>query len=200
MTIATLNTVVRADHILGPSQGRWSYESYSALPDDGAHYEIIDGVLYMAPAPIPEHEQIVALLCARLVTAVYDTQLGSVMTSPDIDLGDLVVRPDVVVVLNQNLAIIDQKRIIGAPDLVIEVTSPGTAAYDRSITEGKQGAYARAGIPEYWIADPATRTIEVLTLEDGAYTSLGMYAGSTSIPSHVLPELSFTVQSCFPRT
>src|SRR5262245_35206546 len=109
MTIAALTTVVRADHMLGPSQGHWTYAAYAELPSDGARYEVIDGVLYMSPAPIPEHEEIVALLCARFVNALYDQGLGRVFGSPDIDFGDTILRPDVVVVLAANQGIVTPK-------------------------------------------------------------------------------------------
>lgn len=78
-------------------------------------------------------------------------------------------------------------RIIGAPDLVIEVSSPGTVDYDR---HAKQDAYARAGIQEYWIADPATQTVEVLVLEGGKYYSLGVFSGSMSLSSKVVPTIA----------
>jgi Uma2 family endonuclease len=97
------------------------------------------------------------------------------------------------------LGIVEEKRLVGAPDLVVEITSPGTAAYDRDADIGKRGAYARAGVPEYWLADPLTRTVEVLVLEDEAYATLGVAHGDESIPSRVLPDASIPARSCFPR-
>jgi Uma2 family endonuclease len=185
--------------VLGPSQGHWTYAAYAALPDDGGRYEIINGVLYMAPAPMPDHENIVMLLGARLVAAVEDPGIGRVFGSPDVELGDAVVRPDAVVVLRTSRAIVERNKIIGAPDLVVEIASPSTMTYDRDVEEGKQGAYARAGVPEYWIADPKARTIEVLALEDDSYTSLGVFQGEDRLPSRVLSGLQFPVRACFPR-
>jgi Uma2 family endonuclease len=84
----TATVVVRASHVPGPPQGQWTFEDYARLPDlDGYRYEIIDGVLYMVPAPIPEHERVAMLIGARLVAAVEDTGLGQVFGSPDIDVG-----------------------------------------------------------------------------------------------------------------
>jgi hypothetical protein len=124
----TATTVVRASHVPGPPQGQWTYEDYAKLPDlDGFHYEIIGGVLYIAPAPIPEHERIAMLIGARLVAAVEDTGLGQVFGSPDIDVGLTTVRPDAAVVLNEHADIVAEKRLIGPPDLVVEIASPSTA-------------------------------------------------------------------------
>ncbi len=195
----TAETVVRASHVPGPAQGRWTYQDYAVLPDDGYRYEIIDGVLYMAPAPIPEHEHSAALIIGRFIAAIEDTNLGYVMVSPDIDMGTIVLRPDVVVVLNDNLAIIGSKKLIGPPDLVVEIASPSTAAYDRDPEQGKRGAYARGGVRESWIADPSTRSIEVLSLNGDYYRSLGSFEGDQTPASEVLPNIQFSVRSCFPR-
>ena len=194
----TAEIIVRASHVPGPLQGQWTYAAYAALPDDGNRYEIIDGVLYMAPAPIPEHEHIIALIIARLVVALDDTGLGQVFTSPYVHVGSSVLRPDVVVVLTAHAGIIAEKNLIGPPDLVIEVASPSTAAYDRDVVFGKRGAYARAGIPEYWLVDPQQRTIEVLTLADDVYTLLGIFQGDDQIQSQIVKSV-LTARSCFPR-
>lgn len=193
-------TVVRASHVPGPPQGMWTYADYARLPEaEGFRYEMIDGVLYMAPAPTPEHERIAALIIARLVAAVDDTGVGAVYVSPDIDGGFATLRPDAAVVLNARLAIVAEKRLVGPPDLVVEIASPSTAAYDRDPVEGKRGAYARIGVQEYWIVDPATRSVEVLILEGEAYSSLGSFSGAEPLHSHVLPGEAIQAGKLFPR-
>jgi Uma2 family endonuclease len=99
-----------------------------------------------------------------------------------------------VVILNANLGIITLTRIIGVPDLVVEVASPGTATYDRRT---KLDAYARAGVPEYWLADPHARTIEVLRLEGATYAHVGVFEGAATLPSAVLPDLPVRVEQFF---
>jgi Uma2 family endonuclease len=196
----TATTVVRASHVPGPPQGQWTYADYAALPDpDGFRYEILDGVLYMAPAPIPEHEHIVSLVAARLVAAVDDAGLGRVFGSPDIDVGGSTLRPDAVVVLNANASAVAQSRLIGPPDLVVEIASPSTAAYDRDPVEGKRGACARIGVREYWIVEPAARTIEVFVLVGDAYAAQGTFSGDDLPPSRVLPDLAIPARQFFPR-
>lgn len=196
----TAELVVRASHVPGPPQGQWDYAAYTALPDVGGYrFEIIEGVLYMAPAPTPEHENTAALVAARLVIAVEDTGLGRVFTSPDIDTGASVLRPDAVVVLEQNASIIAERRLVGPPDLVVEIASPSTAAYDRDGDSGKRAAYARMGVPEYWILDPARRMISLLLLEGDAYRELGPFDGDDRLPSRVLPGLTTPARRFFPR-
>ena len=146
----TATTVVHASHVPGSEQGHWTYEAYAQLPEaEGFRYEIIEGVLYIAPAPGPYHERGVISLGARLVTAIEDTGLGQVFASPDVD--------------------------------------------------GKRGAYARMGIPEYWIVDPVERNVELLTLEGDAYRSVGIFSGTTPLTSPLLPGLNLLAHQLSPR-
>ena len=96
-------------------------------------------------------------------------------------------------------AIVAEKKLTGPPDVVVEVASPSTAAYDRDPEEGKQGAYARIGVPEYWIADPLDHSIEVLVLVEDSYVSLGVFQGEDLLPSRVLPGMTMPVRRFFLR-
>lgn len=196
MSIDIAPVVAPADHLPGPPQGQWTYADYAVLPNDDLRYEILDGVLYMSPAPTLEHQGSAARFVYHLMTHIDFAGLGRVFPAPvDVELApDRVVQPDVVVVLMQNLGVLAGSRIIGAPDLVVEIVSPATAGYDR---REKQDAYARAGVPEYWIADPASRTIEVLTLEQGRYRSLHVFARQARLPSRVLPDFPVVVEQFF---
>ncbi len=78
-------------------------------------------------------------------------------------------------------------RIIGPPDLVVEVASPSTARHDR---QRKRDLYARAGISEYWLVDPVRQTLGILVLEGAAYRSTALLAGPTLIQSTVIPTLA----------
>ena len=192
----TLPMVVAADDAHGARQGCWTYDAYAAMPDDGRRYEIVEGVLYMTPAPGIEHQASALRFGSNLYVNVELAGLGRVFPAPcDVELSPgTVVQPDVIVILKANLGIITPTRIVGAPDLVIEIASPGTVGYDRRV---KQDAYARAGVREYWLADPYARTIEVLMLENGAYRSVGVFTGAVTLPSRVLPDLPVLVEQFF---
>ncbi len=178
-----------ADWVPGPKQGHWTYNHYAALPDDGHRYEVVDGVLYMSPSPKEIHQDAVLWLAYYLIPRIRVAGLGRVYLAPfDVELmPDTVVQPDVMVVLNARLDRITSSHIKGAPDLVIEVLSPGTALYDRS---EKQNAYAHAGVTEYWLADPEARAIEVLFLEGETYQSAGIFSGQDSLLSKVVPTIA----------
>ena len=132
-TVERPSVVLPADWVPGPAQGSWTYDDYAALPDDGQRYEIVNGVLVIAPAPTPEHQDIVLEIAAHLRTHIKLAGLGRVFPSPiDVELGPKnVFQPDVVVVLNAHLNRVAAKKIIGAPDLVVEVISSGGEVMDR---------------------------------------------------------------------
>ena len=195
-TTDELSVVTPADWVPGPPQGSWTYDDYAALPDDGNRYEIVNGVLIMTPAPSPEHQDIVGEIFSALRTHIKLAGLGRVFTGPiDVDLGPKnVYQPDLVVVLNTHLDRVAEKKIIGAPDLVVEVASPSTAAYDRLT---KYEKYAHAGIREYWMVKPKSRSVELLVLEGREYRSLGIFRGEQTLPSRIVPDLPVGVERFF---
>jgi len=145
-----------------------TYEDYQKLPDNGTRKEILGGELFVTPAPTPRHQHVVGTLYAALKTHIDARRLGEALASPiDVVLSPTdVVQPDIVVIADRRRAIIGEAAIHGAPDLVVEVLSPGTAAIDRG---RKMQAYARATVPQYWIVDPEAHVIEVHTLEGTTY-------------------------------
>lgn len=192
-TVERSSVVVPADWVAGPKQGQWTYTDYAALPEDGHSYEVVNGVLYMSPSPNVEHQRIAKMIVAVLSRCVEHTGLGEVFQSPlDVELSTgNVVQPDVFVLLNEHSDRIMETHIVGAPDLVVEIASPSTARHDLS---KKLDAYARASVPEYWIVTPGSKTVEVLVLEDGLYSSLGLFRGGVVLPSRIVPNLSVRVE------
>src|SRR5713226_7954856 len=196
MTSDRLPMVMRADWIPGPAQGHWTYEEYEALPDDGKRYEIVNGVLYMSPSPSWSHQEIVGRFFRYLSTYTETAALGGAFVAPlDVELApNTVFQPDVVVLLKASHKKLKERHIIGAPDLAVEVVSPSTETHDR---HRKLSAYARAGVREYWIVDPDSRTVEVLILENGEYQSQGVFRGKAILPSRIVPEFMVHVEQFF---
>jgi Uma2 family endonuclease len=199
ITITTtdrVSVVAPAVGVAGPVQGQWTYADYAALPEDGKRYEIIEGVLYMPPSPNFSHQEASTWFAHYLIIYVKQAGLGRVVHAPfDVELSPgNVVQPDILVILKANEERIKSGKLVGAPDLVVEIASPGTAGYDR---RQKQDAYASAGVPEYWIADPAAKTIEVLVLEQGAYQQKGVFEDQNLLQSQIIPELPVKVAQFF---
>ena len=188
--------VTLADNVSGPKQGEWTYDDYVTHTNDGEWYEIVNGVLVKAPVPDIPHQDALLRFGSYLLVHVEFSNLGKVVIAPaDVVLSsNNVYQPDVFVVLNAHLDRVQEKRVVGAPDLVVEIASPGTAFYDRLT---KYETYARFGIPEYWIAKAASRTVEVLVLEEGKYRSLGVFHRQERLPSRIVPELPVAVDQFF---
>jgi len=146
---------------------RWTYEEYCRLDDDQRH-EIIDGHLHMAPSPDMWHQDWIGELYMILRNHVRRHKLGKVLVAPfDVVLDSAnVVQPDLIFVAAANLGILERRGIFGGPDLLIELISPSSVRRDRY---DKRELYARFGVKEYWIGDPANRSLEILTLKEGRY-------------------------------
>ncbi|RRR78464.1 MAG: Uma2 family endonuclease [Candidatus Viridilinea halotolerans] len=172
-------------HLTPSAHGSWTLADYESLPDDGMRYELINGDLRMTPAPNLAHQTSSLWIVHHLFTLIEMTGAGRVFTAPvDVQLdGATIVQPDIVVVLRDGAASLTEQRIVGPPDLIVEITSPSTASYDR---REKRDRYAAAGVREYWIADPASRSVELLILEGENYRAEHVYRGQAIIPSSVV--------------
>lgn len=145
-----------------------TYDDYLALPTDGRRYQILEGELDVTPAPSTTHQKISMRLAFLLVGHVEEGDLGLVLHAPvDVVLDDeSVVQPDIVFVSNERLPIVEESKIAGAPDLVVEILSPATRRVDRGT---KSRIYARAGVRWYWIVDPEQRALEEYELVGAGY-------------------------------
>jgi len=168
---------------------RWTYEEYYRLNDD-QRYEIIDGNLLMAPAPDTWHQNWVGNLFRILDQHVRNQRLGKVFVAPlDVVLSpDNTVQPDLIFIANANMRIIEHRAIFGSPDLLVELLSPSSVRRDRY---DKKQLYARFGVKEYWIGDPANKALEILVLKENDYRLHGMTEEKGKVTSIVLGGLEF---------
>jgi Uma2 family endonuclease len=190
--------ITPADHVPGPRQGEWTYSHYAALPDDGHRYEILDGVLYVAPLTHTVLHQHIAV-CIGYYFYLYVTlkDIGNVIPGPiDVEFAPrTVVQPDLLVLLGGvNDEFLASSHITGPPDLVVEILEPHTAGHDRG---RKYNAYARGGVREYWIVDPLVRSVEIYALEASIYHLLGVFRGDDFLPSWVIKDFTVRVNQFF---
>ena len=174
---------------LFPSQGSWSEEDYLAL--NTPHLvEFTNGEVEVLPMPTDRHQSIVAYLFA--VFAAYAAQIGGkVLFAPlRVRLGEGKIRePDVVFLADAADPRRQEEYWTGA-DLVVEVVNPDDPRRDL-VT--KRFEYAAAGIPEYWIVNPADGTIAVLHLDGERYAEHGSYGRGEIARSAHYPELTVAV-------
>ena len=176
---------------------RLTVQDYLNIPEeDENRYELINGELYMAPAPSWEHQESSGNLYSILRAFVLANLLGRVVYSPiDMFLSDEdVFQPDIVFISNERLGIIHSDGIHGAPDLVIEVLSPGTERIDRTL---KSERYEMSDVSEYWQANPIAKTILVLRARDGAFERVGLFTEGMTLETPLLPGLRVDVSEVF---
>jgi len=134
-----------------------TYEHLRQLPDDGKRYEIVDGELLVSPSPNHSHQRTV-LKFAIFLQRAEDAGYGEVNIAPfDVFFDEHnVTEPDVLFVRKERIGIIGPNFVNGAPDIIVEVLSPGTRHRDEGV---KLRLYGGAGARYYWMPDPAERVI-----------------------------------------
>lgn len=140
---------------------RLTYDDFVLFPDDGRRHELIDGEHHVTPSPTTRHQQISGDLFALIWTYLETHPLGRVFHAPyDVVFSDFdVVEPDWLYVSNERAAeVVTTQHVRGAPDIVVEIASPGTRRLDETI---KRRLYERAGVSEYWIVDPETDVVRI---------------------------------------
>ena len=175
---------------------RLTYEDFRQLPDDGKRYELIRGRVHLSPAPSIKHQCVAGNLDRSLGPFVVKNQLGELLVAPlDVRLSeDTALQPDLVFVSRQRLEIIQENFIDGAPDLVVEILSPSTAAHDRAT---KLNLYAQAGVPAVWLMDPLAKTVEVLKLQGNKYLVDSVFAGRQTFTSALFPGWEIALDELF---
>jgi Uma2 family endonuclease len=177
------------DSDLGP----YRRGDYEALPDE-PRCELIFGRFYLSPSPSILHQTVLFLLSRILDDIAMETG-GWVFVAPlDVHLADhSVVQPDILYVAAARREILHD-RIEGAPDLLVEILSPGTARRDRV---QKLALYAGSEVREYWLVDPIERHLQFLVNRDGRFT-IEMPAGP-EYRSSVLPEIHLDIPAFWKR-
>lgn len=177
----------------------FTYGDYKSLPESLEQHELLDGELYVSPAPTPLHQTIVQNLGFLLLGHARETGAGRVFLSPvDVVLDEggrrHVVQPDILFISRERERIIAETEIVGTPDFVIEVLSPGTAERDRGL---KKTIYARAGVAEHWIVDPERERVEACVLGAGGYGAPVVHERDSVIVPAALPEIRLPLADVF---
>lgn len=145
-----------------------TYDDFVHFPDDGKRHELIDGCHYVTPSPNTRHQVISGRLHALIWAYLDVTLIGQVLHAPwDVVFTDIdVVEPDLVYVSNQRASIITPAHARGAPDLVVEIASPGTRKRDETL---KRRLYERDGVTEYWLVDGDRNRIRIYRRDGDAF-------------------------------
>ncbi|MDP9011555.1 MAG: Uma2 family endonuclease [Pseudomonadota bacterium] len=153
---------------------RHTYGDYRHWPEE-VRYELVDGIAYlMSPAPSRQHQRLLGELFYQVRGSLEGKPCEAYLAPFDVrlprgdeadDLIDTVVQPGLLVVCDRDK--LDERGMRGAPDWVVEVLSPTTAAHDQTT---KLAAYERARVPEVWLVHPLDRVLTVYRLEGDRFS------------------------------
>ena len=182
----------RADH-------RLTVDEYRLLPEGPPHYQLVDGELFMTPAPSFRHNDVAGAIYAAVRSHVSASRSGKAAMGPvDVFLDATeVFQPDVLFVAQEHLGRIREDGVHGAPDLVVEVLSPSTRRLDLAV---KRVRYAAAGVVEAWYVDLDMDEVIVYRLqEDAAVPARTLRRGET-LGSALLPGFAIGVDALVDAT
>jgi Uma2 family endonuclease len=140
----------------------WTYRDLVALPDDRLRHELIDGEHVVTPSPAIPHQVILWNLTELLAPYLRAKAIGTALAGPvDVKFSpSTVLVPDLVYFTADRFArVVNEKHATAAPDLVVEILSPGTRRRDKG---RKRAVYDREGVQEYWIVDPEAQSVTTL--------------------------------------
>ena len=183
---------------------RLTFEAWQALPETRQRYEIVDGVMLMAPAPTPIHQWIMMEITVRLKAFVEERGLGVVFAAPV----DLLVQRDPLRTRQPDILYLNAERtgIRGAaelrglqyletpPDLVVEVLSPSNSRRD---IEERLSDYRGIGVLECWLVSPEAETIEVLRLSTEQALTQAIFGIDDTLSSEVLSDFTLITRDIF---
>lgn len=179
-------------------QRRYTSADLDLLPDiPGVRYEIIDGELHVSKRPSWNHQRAGSRIWRALENWNDETGLGEASEAPGLIFADDDdVAPDVVWISKARLAgaLDTAGHLTTAPELVVEVLSPGTANVRRDRIS-KFDLYARHGVQEYWIVDCGRRIVDVFRLEGTRLRPIGSLANDDILTSTLLPDFALPLRN-----
>ena len=183
--------------------GTYSYADY-LLWNFSERLELINGKIFkMSPAPSSSHQRVSMKLTRELdkyfyglsceiFVAPFDVRLINFKKSTSDKQIFTVIQPDLCVICDASQ--VDEKGCLGAPNLIIEIISPGNSKKDLTT---KFDLYEENGVQEYWIVNPSEKDVHIYTLSNGKYIGSRPYIMETELQSPTFPDLKFEVDKIF---
>ncbi len=172
-----------------------TYSDYENTPE-GGKYQLICGEIIEKTSPSSYHQEICFRLLLKLGNFVSIKKNGKIFPAPmDVTFSpNDTVQPDLLFIEKSRYSIIQEKRIVGAPDLVVEVISPSTAYIDLKY---KKDLYENSGVKEYWIVDPQDHSIEIYYKELDDFIRIQKSSKEGKVISRVLDGLEINIKDVF---
>lgn len=165
--------------------------------DDLFIYELINGQLVKKSAPKPLHQLLSQRIEFALGRFLQKNPMGQFFHAPvDVFLDEYnMVQPDICFLQTERSFLIDlEEGIMGAPDLIVKILSPGSLRYDRGV---KKDLYEQFAVKEYWIVDPNNRAVEIYVMRENAYATHGIFETGDKANSALLPGFELEISERF---
>lgn len=197
-----MSEIITDISLLNPNK-LYSYADYLTWQFN-ERVELFKGRFFeMSPAPSMTHQRVsrnMSLLIGnhfhktscQMFTAPFDVRLLGVKKSKEDKDIETVVQPDICVICDKEK--LDERGCLGAPDLVIEIISPGNSKKEM---KNKFNLYQQNGVKEYWLVDYQAQTVLIYTLENGRYIGLKPLTNDEDVQSPLFPDLQFNAEEIF---
>ena len=161
--------------------GVYSYADYLTWEIDEM-VELIKGKVFRSAAAAPrrKHQEVAGLLHSRLLVHLEDIYT--------------VVQPDICVVCDRSK--LDEAGCVGAPDLIVEVLSPGN---NKKEVRNKYEVYEESGVREYWIIHPSEETMIIYSLVEGKYKPSRLFSSGDVVKSECIPGFELDLEEFFEK-
>lgn len=169
-----------------------------ACPDDNNRYELIEGELFVSRAPGIPHQRVLHNFQMELGTYLKENPVGILVPGTGAIFSDYdAVIPDIVFVRTDRWAeVTSEQKITSAPDIVVEILSPGSENRRRDLSVKRQ-LYAKYGVKEYWIVDSENQSILIFHLQEQTLEEIATLHGVDVITSPLLPGFHLTAGAVF---
>jgi Uma2 family endonuclease len=173
-------------------------EDLDACPDDGNRYELIGGELLVSRAPGVPHQRVLHNFQLEFGFYLRANPIGILVPGSGVIFSSYdAVIPDLVFVRNERWeTVLAGDRFTGAPDIVVEILSPGHENLRRDLSLKRQ-LYAKYGVEEYWVVDPENRSLAVYRLINGKLESIKTLMDDDELTSPILPGFKLKVSALF---
>ncbi|HKQ05236.1 MAG TPA: Uma2 family endonuclease [Blastocatellia bacterium] len=181
-----------------PKEKWMTIDDLLLMPDDGNRYEVIEGELFVTRAPNFDHQAVISNLNTLIGIYLRENPIGSVVPGPGVIFSKFSgVIPDLLFLTHKTRKkILSAGKLKGAPELAIEVVSPGASSHRRDRV-AKRHLFAKYGVQEYWIVDYKTCTVEVYALEQKVLQLVSKLSEQDVLTSSVLPGFTCKVADIF---
>ncbi len=189
--------VMKQPKVRIPKQKVLTYDDYAALtPPDSGNYELHNGQIIYMPSPIPTHQIVSNNLATDLTIFLRKHKLGRIFTAPmDVVFNPIdTFQPDIFFLSNDRLHLIGDKKIEGAPDLIVEILSPSNKPKEMGY---KKIIYEMSDVKEYWIINLEKQTLTQYENVEGEFVSRHIFQKTDALTSLIINGFEIPMNELF---